>query len=278
MGIRYEIEEENATNNTNTNTTSNDNNNNNNNVGSGSKNNTGLRVRAQQLHEDEEDMEEDDEDEEYGEDFNDNFVVDYENVDRRTLIKELVNASNALGSANDQISSSNNDASKKSSSLSAPGNANLSNDSDLAGWFKFSSFTSCITCFHFFDLFCYCVSFIASNLNDSGRDAIYKDLMSTISAAAAAISGRLQNQLSTKIQHPLTVHQYQPPMLHLVQMLLPQASINQQPLRIQLKAVQSQQQANFTSKLHRPLRSCHRSVLTVLASLYFIHRLRAQTT
>ena len=98
MGIRYEIEEENATNNTNTNTTSNDNNNNNNNVGSGSKNNAGLRVRAHQLHEDEEDMEKDDEDEEYGEDFNDNS-----------------------------------------------------------------------TCFHFFDLFCYCVSFIASNLNDSGK-------------------------------------------------------------------------------------------------------------
>ena len=62
-------------------------------------------------------MEEDDEDEEYCEDINDNFVVDYENVDRRTLIKELVNASNALGSVNDQMNSNTN-ASKKSSSLS----------------------------------------------------------------------------------------------------------------------------------------------------------------
>ena len=55
-------------------------------------------VRGQQLQEEDEEEEEvEDEDEEYGEDFNDNFVVDYENVDRRTLIKELVNASNALG-------------------------------------------------------------------------------------------------------------------------------------------------------------------------------------
>jgi hypothetical protein len=125
--------------------------------------------------EDDEDVEEEeeDEDEEYGEDFNDNFVVDYGNVDRRTLIKELVNASNALDSVNDQSNGSNNTNSNNTNN----NNNNKKQSSENTGLDSDYNVTS--------------------NLNDSGRDAIYKDLMSTISAAAAAISGRLQNQIST---------------------------------------------------------------------------------
>lgn len=116
-------------------------------------------------HEEEEEEDDDDDDDEYGDDFNDNFVVDYENVDRRTLIKELVNASNALAAS----------ASKPANNLSTTG-AN----SDLA-------------------------NFTSSSLSDTNnsRDAIYQDLISTISAAASTISTRLHNQMSTSSTNSL---------------------------------------------------------------------------
>lgn len=115
--------------------------------------------------EEEEEEDDDDDDDEYGDDFKDNFLADYENVDRRTLIKELVNASNALAAS----------ASKPANNLSTTG-AN----SDLA-------------------------NYTSSSLSDTNnsRDAIYQDLMSTISAAASTISTRLQNQMSTSSTNSL---------------------------------------------------------------------------
>lgn len=116
--------------------------------------------------EDDEDEEENEDDDEYGDDFNDNFV-DYVNVDRRTLIKELVNASNALAA----------------SSAKPPAASNPNNDF---------------------------VSFTTSSLSDNtGRDTIYQDLMSTISAAASTISSRLQNQISTSSTNSLNTNQPQ---------------------------------------------------------------------
>ena len=129
---------------------------------SNSNNNVGY-FEVDREEEEEEEEEEDEDDDEYGDDFNDNFVVDYENVDRRTLIKELVNASNALAAS----------ASKPASSAVGGGGAH----SDLA------AFTN------------------ATSLNDAdSRDTIYQDLMSTISAAASSISSRLHNQMSAEQQ------------------------------------------------------------------------------
>lgn len=118
----------------------------------------------------EEDDEEDDDDDEYGDDFNDNFVVDYENVDRRTLIKELVNASNALAATS----------TKPNNLTGIPASADLS-------------------------------SFATSSLGDTtSREAIYQDLMSTISAAASTISNRLQNQVSTSSTSSLLANNNNP--------------------------------------------------------------------
>jgi ribosomal protein L12E/L44/L45/RPP1/RPP2 len=125
--------------------------------------------------EEEEDIDEEEE-EEYGDDFNENFVIGYEHVVDQQIAAAAVAAAAAAAATTSSSSSNNQNRMNPAASGSSLSQSNVSPSvtaQQAVG------------------------NFNLANVAATGRDAIYQDLMSTITAAAAAISGRIQTQISS---------------------------------------------------------------------------------